>query len=115
MAKKDAGKTITVQQQIIDKKAKFYTIDAVRLAKEVGLGARINTIMQTAFFVISGVLEKDEAIQLIKDAIVKSYGKRGQKIIDMNFRAVDTTVANLKQLNNLNSDYVQAGQRLRVK
>ncbi|NLS79256.1 MAG: pyruvate:ferredoxin (flavodoxin) oxidoreductase [Chloroflexi bacterium] len=87
-----------VQQQIIDKKAKFYTIDAVRLAKEVGLGARINTIMQTAFFVISGVLEKDEAIQLIKDAIVKSYGKRGQKIIDMNFRAVDTTVANLKEV-----------------
>jgi pyruvate-ferredoxin/flavodoxin oxidoreductase len=87
-----------VQEQLIEKKARFYVIDAVHLAQQVGLGHRINTIMQTAFFVISGILEQDHAIELIKKYIVKSYGKRGQAIIDMNYAAVDTAVANIHQV-----------------
>ena len=67
-----------VQKQIIDKKLKFYVIDAIEIAEEPGLGARINTIMQTAFFKISGVLPEDEAIELIKKAIEKTYGKQGR-------------------------------------
>ncbi|MEW5993395.1 MAG: pyruvate:ferredoxin (flavodoxin) oxidoreductase, partial [Candidatus Zixiibacteriota bacterium] len=84
-----------VQQQIIDKKAKFYVIDAISLAKEIGLGARINMIMQTAFFLISGTLPKDKAIEAIKDAIVKTYGAKGEKIVNMNFAAVDGAVNSL--------------------
>jgi pyruvate-ferredoxin/flavodoxin oxidoreductase len=87
-----------VQQQIIEKKARFYIIDAIRVARELGLGGRINTIMQTAFFLISGILEPAEAIKLIKEAIVESYGKAGQKVLDMNFKAVDATGANLRQV-----------------
>jgi pyruvate-ferredoxin/flavodoxin oxidoreductase len=85
----------TVQQQIIDKDLQFYVIDAYRVAKETGMGVRINTIMQTAFFALSKVLPKDEAITAIKDAIEKTYGKRGEAVIKMNFAAVDMTLANL--------------------
>ena len=67
-----------VQQQIIDKKLKFYVIDGYEVAKETGMGGRINTIMQTCFFAISGVLPRDEAIDAIKHAIEKTYGKRGE-------------------------------------
>jgi pyruvate-ferredoxin/flavodoxin oxidoreductase len=66
-----------VQQQIIDKKLKFYVINAVKLAEELGLGARINVIMQTAFFKISNVIPIETAVKAIKDAIKKSYGKAG--------------------------------------
>ena len=68
-----------MQQQIIDKKLKVYTIDAYAVAGELGLGTRINTIMQTCFFAISGVLPQDEAIEKIKEAIQKTYGKRGER------------------------------------
>jgi pyruvate-ferredoxin/flavodoxin oxidoreductase len=78
-----------VQQQIIDKKLKFYVIDAISLAEELGLGARINVIMQTAFFKISGILPEDQAVKAIKDAIQKSYGKKGEKVVQMNNDAVD--------------------------
>ncbi|MFH2049907.1 MAG: pyruvate:ferredoxin (flavodoxin) oxidoreductase, partial [bacterium] len=78
-----------VQQQIIDKKAKFYAIDGIAVAKELGLGTRINMIMQTAFFKISGILPPDDAIKAIKKAIVKSYGSKGEKVVNMNFAAVD--------------------------
>jgi pyruvate-ferredoxin/flavodoxin oxidoreductase len=78
-----------VQKQLIDKKLKFYVIDAISLAQELGLGARINVIMQTAFFKISGVIPLDTAIKAIKDAIQKSYGKKGQKVVEMNNAAVD--------------------------
>ncbi len=84
-----------VQQQIIDKKLKFYVIDAYRVAKETGMGVRINTIMQTAFFALSGVLPKDEAIAAIKAAIKKTYGKRGEAVVKQNYAAVDMTLANL--------------------
>ncbi|MHC4572260.1 MAG: pyruvate:ferredoxin (flavodoxin) oxidoreductase [Planctomycetota bacterium] len=78
-----------VQKQIIEKKLKFYVIDAISLAEELGLGARINVIMQTAFFKISNILALDTAIKAIKDAIKKTYGKKGEKVVEMNNAAVD--------------------------
>jgi len=75
-----------VQQEIIKKKAKFWVIDGIALGKKLGLGARINMIMQTAFFSISGVLPKDKAIEAIKKAIVKTYGAKGEKVVNMNLR-----------------------------
>ncbi len=78
-----------VQKQIVDKKLKFYVIDAIGLAAELGLGARINIIMQTAFFKISNILPHDTAVKAIKDAIQKTYGKKGQKVVEMNYAAVD--------------------------
>jgi pyruvate-ferredoxin/flavodoxin oxidoreductase len=89
---------IEVQKQIIDRKARFYVIDAYKVAKETGMGARINTIMQTCFFNISGVLPPDVAIDKIKNAIKKTYMKKGQEVVDKNFRAVDQTVANLMEV-----------------
>ncbi len=89
---------IEVQQQIIDKKAEFYVIDAIALAKELGLGARINMIMQTAFFMISGILPKDQAIEVIKKMIVKTYGSKGEKVVAMNHAAVDGAIAAIKKV-----------------
>jgi pyruvate-ferredoxin/flavodoxin oxidoreductase len=88
-----------VQKQIIDKKVRFYVIDAYKVAKETGMGARINTIMQTCFFNISEVLPADEAIAKIKKAIEKTYQRKGPEVVQKNFHAVDQTVANLKQVN----------------
>ncbi len=87
-----------VQQQLIDKKAKFYIIDALKLGEAIGLGARINMIMQTAFFLISGILKKDEAVKAIKTAIKKTYGKKGDKIVNMNYAAVDGAMTNIVQV-----------------
>ncbi len=87
-----------IQQEIIEKKIKFYTIDANTVAREAGMGRRINTIMQTCFFAISGVLPRDEAIAQIKNAIEKTYKLKGQKVIDQNFAAVDMTLANLYEV-----------------
>jgi pyruvate-ferredoxin/flavodoxin oxidoreductase len=87
-----------VQQQLIDKKAEFYVIDAISLAKKLGLGARINMIMQTAFFLISGILPKEKAIEAIKKAIVDTYGSKGEKIVNMNFAAVDAAVKSLHKV-----------------
>jgi pyruvate-ferredoxin/flavodoxin oxidoreductase len=87
-----------VQQQLIDKKAKFYIIDALKLGQAIGLGARINMIMQTAFFLISGILTKAEAIKAIKDAIKKTYGKKGDKVVNMNYAAVDGAVNNIVEV-----------------
>lgn len=88
----------SVQKDIIDKRAKFYIIDAINLAEAIGLGARINMIMQTAFFLISGILTKKEAINAIKDAIKKTYGKKGDKVVKMNYDAVDTAVNNIVEV-----------------
>jgi pyruvate-ferredoxin/flavodoxin oxidoreductase len=87
-----------VQQQIIDKQLKFYVIDAYKVAAETGMGQRINTIMQTCFFAISGILPQDEAIARIKDAIKKTYGSKGEKIIKMNYAAVDAAVAHMHRM-----------------
>ena len=72
-----------VQQQIIDKNLEFYVIDAVTLAKELGLGARINTIMQTAFFLISKILSPEDSIREIENSIKKTYGGKGEKVVNM--------------------------------
>jgi len=87
-----------VQEQLIAKKAKFYVIDGIGLGKKLGLGARINMIMQTAFFLISDILPKDEAVKAIKDAIVKTYGEKGEKVVNMNFAAVDGAAKALYQV-----------------
>ncbi|UCF34294.1 MAG: pyruvate:ferredoxin (flavodoxin) oxidoreductase, partial [Phycisphaerales bacterium] len=87
-----------LQQTIIDKKLKLYVIDAYDVAQKAGMGTRINTIMQTCFFAISGVLPRDEAIKQIKKAIEKTYGKRGEAVVKKNFEAVDMTVANLHEI-----------------
>jgi pyruvate-ferredoxin/flavodoxin oxidoreductase len=86
---------IHIQKGLIEKKIKFYIIDAYNVAKATGMGARINTIMQTCFFAISGVLPKDEAIAAIKKSIEKTYGKKGADVVKQNFEAVDKTLANL--------------------
>lgn len=87
-----------VQKSIIDKKIRFYVIDATTVAKDTGMSGRINTIMQTCYFALSGVLPKEEAIKQIKKAIAKTYFKKGQKVIDQNFVAVDATLANLYEV-----------------
>jgi len=87
-----------VQQQIIDKKLKFYVIDGVKLGNEIGLGPRINVIMQTAFFKISNIIPLKDAIASIKDAIKKSYGKAGEKVLDMNYQAVEAGLNNFYEV-----------------
>ena len=84
-----------VQKDLIEKKMKLYIIDAYKVAQETGMGVRINTIMQTCFFAISNIFPKDKAIGLIKDSIKKTYGAKGDKIVQMNFDAVDKTLDNL--------------------
>ena len=84
-----------VQDDILKKKLKVYAIDAYRVAAEAGMGGLINTIMQTCFFAISGVLPREEAIAAIKKTIKKTYEKKGEQIVQMNFDAVDKTLANL--------------------
>ena len=84
-----------VQAHIINKQLKFYVIDGYKVADATGMGGRVNTIMQTCFFAISGVLPKDEAIEQIKHAIEKTYGKRGEAVVKQNFAAVDATLENL--------------------
>jgi pyruvate-ferredoxin/flavodoxin oxidoreductase len=87
-----------VQEQIIAKKLRFFVIDGYRVAREKGMGERINTIMQTCFFAISGVLPRDEAIAAIKHAIAKTYGKRGEAVVQKNYAAVDASLAHLEEV-----------------
>ena len=87
-----------VQQTLLAKKAKFFVINATKVARESGMGGRINTIMQVCFFALSGVLPKDEAIAAIKNSIKKTYGKKGDEIVQMNLKAVDNTLANLHEV-----------------
>ncbi len=87
-----------VQKQLIVKKLRFYVIDAYQVAKEAGMARRINTIMQTCFFAISGVLPREEAIEKIKTAIQKTYGSKGQAVLAKNFAAVDAALSNLHEV-----------------
>ncbi len=87
-----------IQRQILEKKINFYVIDAYHVARHTGMESRINTIMQTCFFAISGVLPKDEAIAKIKQAIEKTYKSKGEEVIKKNFAAVDETLANLHKV-----------------
>ncbi len=89
---------IEAQEQIIAKKLKFYVVDAVAVAREAGMGGRINTVMQTCFFALSGILPRDEAIAQIKQAIQKTYGKRGESILNKNFAAVDGALSRLREV-----------------
>ncbi len=84
-----------IQKQIIEKKLKFYVIDAYEVAKKTGMGSRVNTIMQTCFFAISGVLPREQAIEAIKNSIKKTYGKKGDQVVQKNFQAVDQTLEHL--------------------
>jgi pyruvate-ferredoxin/flavodoxin oxidoreductase len=86
------------QQIIIDRKIKFYNINALKIATEVGLGGRINTVMQTAFFKLSGIIPADEAIQLIKDAAKKTFEKKGMDIVEMNWKAIDASVSAIEEV-----------------
>ena len=84
-----------VQEAILEKKLKFYVINGYEVAEKAGMGSRVNTIMQTAFFAISGILPREQAIEQIKKAIKKTYGKRGEAVVQQNFYAVDSTLENL--------------------
>ena len=83
---------------MLAKKAKFYVIDATKVARDSGMGGRINTIMQVCFFALSGVLPRDEAIEAIKNSIKKTYGKKGEEVVQMNLQAVDNTLAHLHEV-----------------
>lgn len=87
-----------VQKSILKKNLHFYLIDAYEVANKTGMGSRVNTIMQTCFFAISGVLPRDEAIEQIKKSIYKTYGKRGEAVVNRNYEAVDHTLANLHEV-----------------
>jgi pyruvate-ferredoxin/flavodoxin oxidoreductase len=89
---------VPVQRSIIAKKLRLFVIDASAVARDVGLGGRTNTVLQTCFFAISGVLPRDKAIGYIKAAIKKSYGRKGQSVVDKNFAAVDATLAKLFEI-----------------
>ncbi len=89
---------VEVQKQIIEKQLKFYVIDAVSLAEKAGMGGRINVIMQTAFFRISGVLPENEAVDLIKKAIQKTYGKKGEEVVKKNIDTIDMALAGIEKV-----------------
>ncbi len=88
----------SAQEQIIRKKIKLYVIDAVKVARDSGMGGRINTVMQVCFFAISKVLPKEQAIEAIREAIRKTYGRKGDEVVQMNLRAVDNTLAHLYEV-----------------
>ena len=88
----------SVQQEIIDKKLRFFVIDASTVARDVGLGVRTNTVLQTCFFAISGVLPREDAIRHIKESIRKTYTKKGEALVAKNFAAVDATLARLFEI-----------------
>ena len=88
----------SVQQQIIDKNLKFFVIDATRVAQEVGLKSHTNTVLQTCFFALSGVLPREQAINQIKASIRKTYGAKGDAVVQQNFKAVDDTLSRLHQV-----------------
>ena len=97
---------------MLAKKAKFFVIDATNVARDSGMGGRINTIMQVCFFALSGVLPKDEAIEAIKNSIKKTYGKKGEEIVKMNLQAVDNTLAHLHEVPVLNNKLNGSGPLL---
>src|SRR3990167_5048189 len=89
------------QEQILDKKLKMFVVDALAVAKEAGLAGRINTVTQACFFAISGILPRDEAIEKIKHSIRKTYGKRGESVLNRNFAAVDQSLAALREVQEI--------------
>jgi pyruvate-ferredoxin/flavodoxin oxidoreductase len=90
--------TADMQREIIDKKIKVYNVNALKIAQEVGLGTKINSVMQTAYFLISGILPEDTAIKMIKNFIHKTFAKKGDKVIEMNLLAVDRTKESIQKI-----------------
>ena len=86
------------QETIIEKELRFFVVDGYKIAKEAGLGTRINTVLQTCFFALADVLPEDGAIEAIKDSIRRTYGKRGESVMQRNFAAVDAALANLHEV-----------------
>jgi len=105
---------IEVQKDIIEKQLKFYVINGYEVAEKTGMGGRMNTIMQTAFFAISGILPREAAIAEIKHSIEKTYGKRGEAVVKKNFEAVDATIANLYEVNVPSGITSKTSRRLSV-
>jgi pyruvate-ferredoxin/flavodoxin oxidoreductase len=89
---------LEVQREIIDKELRFFVVDGYRVATDAGLGSRVNTVLQTCFFALSGILPVEESIRAIKDAIVKTYGKRGETVLSRNFAAVDGALASMHEV-----------------
>ena len=87
-----------IQRQLVDKRIHLHVIDAYRVAQDAGMGRRINTVMQTCFFAISGILPQHEAIAAIKHAVEKTYGRKGRRIAELNYRAIDKTLACLHEV-----------------
>jgi pyruvate-ferredoxin/flavodoxin oxidoreductase len=87
-----------VQQQIIDKRLRFYVVDGYEVARQTGMGGRINTPMQSCFFALAGLMPREDAIEHMKAAIRKSYGKRGETIVEQNFAAIDLALARLQEV-----------------
>ena len=100
---------IEVREQIVRKNLKFYIIDANKVARESGMAGRINTVMQVCFFALAGILPQEEAINQIKNAIEKTYGKKGQQIVQMNLKAVDNTLDNLFAVKMNDRSYIENG------
>ncbi len=90
---------VEVQQAIIDKKLRFYVIDAINIAQNIGLGGRINTIMQTAFFLISGILSEDKALELIRKSVEDTYGSKGSDIVKLNMDAIEAARTRIEEVN----------------
>ncbi|MGI6038248.1 MAG: pyruvate:ferredoxin (flavodoxin) oxidoreductase [Limnochordia bacterium] len=89
----------SLKRTIAQKKLRFYNIDAVKIAGEIGLGGRINTILQSAFFKIANVIPAEDAVKYMKEAIYKTYGRKGEKVVQMNYAAVDSAEDNLVEIN----------------
>lgn len=88
----------SLKRTIAEKKAHFYTLDAVDIAKEIGLGGRINMVMQSAFFAISKILPLDDAVRYLKEQVVKTYGAKGQDVVDMNVAAIDRGISGIREI-----------------
>lgn len=89
----------SLREQVLERQLQFYVINAYKVAREAGMGGRINTVMQVCFFALAGVLPRDEAIEQIKRSIRKTYGKKGEEVVQMNIQAVDQTLDNLHAVN----------------
>jgi pyruvate-ferredoxin/flavodoxin oxidoreductase len=87
-----------IQERIVERRLRLYVVDATRVAQEAGLGKRVNTVLQTCFFALTGILERDRAIAAVKDAIRSTYGKRGEAVLERNFAAVDRALEGLHQV-----------------
>lgn len=103
-----------VQEAMLEKKVRLFAINGYRVAEEAGLGRRINTVMQTCFFAITDILATDDAIDAIKHAIEKSYGKRGKPILERNFAAVDSALAHLHEVPLQGKSVTQTAERMRL-